>query len=191
MVLSKRERFISIAVVVAAAALLLDGLVLSPYLNWRSSLAAQCKAQAALLDNARHSLEKEKQLRQTLAGMDASMTSDSSAAEGQLHHLVHDWEQQAAVTNASFERLRTIEEHGLVHLTYHVAADGNTAAVAMLLYRIETAAIPIRIDDLQITAKGDGGDNLQVHLNISSLCKSSNPPGSHAVARNTVAGGWQ
>jgi hypothetical protein len=86
--------------------------------------------------------------------------------------------------------LRTIEEHGLIHLTYHVAAEGNTAAVAMLLYRIETAAIPIRIDDLQVTVKGEGGDNLQVHLNISSLCKSPNSPGPNP-GHNTVAGGWQ
>jgi hypothetical protein len=191
MVLSKRERFISIAAIVAVAALMIDGLLLGPYLDWRNSLAAQCKSQAAALDDARNALAREAQLRQMLAGMDASMTSDSSAAEGQLLHLVHNWEQQAAVTNASFERLRTIEEHGFVHLTYRISAEGPTQAMAMLLYRIETAAIPMRIDDLAVSTKGDGGDNLQINLTISSLCRSQKLPGQRAAAQNAVAGGWQ
>jgi len=191
MVLSKRERYISVAVMAAAAALMLDALLLSPYLDWRSSLVARCKSQAAALDKANSTLQKEKQLRRTLAGIDASMTSDSSAAEGQLHHLMHDWEQQAAVTNASFERVRTTEEHGFVRLTYHVSAEGNTAAVAMLLYRIETAAIPIRIDDVELSTKADNGDDLKMNLSISSLCRGQNLPRPPAAAANEMAGGWQ
>ena len=190
MVLSKRERYITIAVLAAAGLLLLDTLLLGPYLDWRSSLVAQCKSQAIALTEAQNALQREKQLRQTLAGMDASMTSDSSSAEAQLHHVVHDWEQQATVTNASFERVRTIEEHGLIHLTYRVAAEGDTGALATLLYRIETAAIPIRIDDLHVTVKGDG-DNLQIVFNISSLCRSPISPGPRTVANNQTAGGWQ
>ena len=65
--------------IVAVAALMIDGLLLGPYLDWRNSLAAQCKSQAAALDDARNALAREAQLRQMLAGMDASMTSDSSA----------------------------------------------------------------------------------------------------------------
>jgi Type II secretion system (T2SS), protein M subtype b len=191
MVLSKRERFISIAVIAAVAALLLNTLLLGPYLDWRSSLVAQSKTQAAALNDAHTALAKEQQLRKTLAGMDASMKSDTSAAEGQLHHLVHDWEQQATVTNASFERVRTADEHGFIRLTYHVSAEGKTGALAMLLYRIETAAIPIRIDDIVVSTKADNSDDLKLNLSISSLCQSSNLPRPTAATANETAGGWQ
>ncbi len=191
MVLSKRERYISITVIAAMAALLLNALLLDPYLDWRSSLVAQCKSQAKALDDAKHDLQKEQQLRRTLAGMDESMTSDSSAAEGQLHHLVHDWEQQAAVTNGSFERVRTADEHGFIRLTYHVSAEGNTGALAMLLYRIETAAIPIRIDDIVVSTKADNNDDLKMNLSISSLCRGQNLPRPTAATANQTAGGWQ
>jgi hypothetical protein len=190
MVLSKRERYITIAVLAAAGLLLLDTLLLGPYLDWRSSLVAQSKSQAIALTEAQNAIQQEQHLRKTLAGMDASMTSDSSSAEAQLHHVMHDWEQQATLTNASFERVRTIEEHGLIHLTYRVAAEGDAGAMAMLLYRIETTPIPLRIDDLHVTVKGDS-DNLQIVFNISSLCRGRNLPAPHTVADNQTAGGWQ
>ena len=109
-----------------------------------------------------------------LAKMGPSVEFDPSAAEVQFLHLVHDWEQVAGVSNASFHRVRAVEESGFTHLSYHVSAGGNIGAVASLIYAIETAPIPLRIDDLHLLPKKEGAD-LQVQMNVSTLCRKGGP----------------
>ena len=49
-------------------------------------------------------------------------------------------------------------------------------AVAALIYRVETAPFPLRIDDAELQPRTDGGGNdLQLHLTLSTLCRAARP----------------
>jgi hypothetical protein len=175
MALSKREKSISVVVLVAAGIFTIDRLALEPYLERRTALMDQAQAKALTLTEAQTVLKRETQLRRLLAGMGASVESDPSAAEDQFLHLLHEWEQQAGVGKASFHRVHMIELQGFTHLRYHVSAVGPMGAVASLLYRMETSPIPLRVDDLQMTPKREGGEELQMQMVVSTLCRKVTP----------------
>jgi hypothetical protein len=171
MALSTRERTVTLVVLFACAAFVVDSVVIAPYLTARHTLADRKQKQQLELDKAHRILDAEKRLRRKLALLSGRIKPDPAAAEAQLLHLLSDFQQQAGVANASFQRVRTAEDHGYTHLTYHVSATGSMASLAMLLYRIETSAIPLRVDDVQVAPRHDPGDELIVQLNLSTLSK--------------------
>jgi len=170
MALSNRERYISFACALAAALLAVDRLVLTRYLDERAELVEMRQHKLKEVSDAELLLSRERRLRTILAKMGPSIESDASATEVRLLHLVHDWEQQAGVTNAAFHRVRAADESGFTHLSFHISAGGGMLPVASLLYAVETAGIPLRIDDLHVAPKRDGNE-LQVQINLSTLCR--------------------
>jgi hypothetical protein len=158
---------------IGAAALVFVWLLLNFYIDQRHALIEERNAKLHSLEDATSLLQREKDLRQLTARMGMSVTSDSSAAEGQLLHLMHDWENRAGAKNASFQRVNTGEEHGFIRLTFQVSAAGNMPAVAGLLYEVETASIPLRVDTMQVHPKTDGDDEVQIRMEISTLCRGN------------------
>jgi hypothetical protein len=186
MAMSSRERYISIAVLVAASAFAIDRLFLSPYLERRKALAEEMTNRDRTLGDAQQMLQRERQLRQIMRGMGGSLRADASAVEGQLLHLLHEWQQQAGVGGASFQRVHALEAHGFTHLKYNISAAGSMPAIAMLVYRVETAPIPLRVDDIHVTPKRETGDELQVQLVISTLGRTST--GGNPLEREPAPG---
>jgi hypothetical protein len=45
-------------------------------------------------------------------------------------------------------------------------------AIAALVYRVETAPIPLHVDQLQVMLSGGNGDELQVQFTVSALCRT-------------------
>ena len=176
MAMSSRERYITLAVLVAAGLFAIDQLMLSPYLERRKTLAEEMTQRDQSLNDAQQVLGRERQLRSIIKGMGTSLRADSSTVEGQLLHLLYEWQQQAGVAGASFQRVHAIEAHGFTHLKFQISAGGSMPAIAMLVYRVETAPIPLRVDDLHITPKKEGGDDLQVQLVISTLGRTTLTP---------------
>jgi hypothetical protein len=156
----------------AAAALVCAWILLGFYFDQRDSLTEQRDGKSQSMADAIRLLQQESDLRKLTARLGTSVMSDSSAAEGQLLHLVHDWEQRAGANNASFQRVGMSEEHGFVLLTFEVSAAGDMPAIAAFLYQIETASIPLRVENVQMHSKYEGGDEVQIHLEISTLYRS-------------------
>ena len=173
MTLWNQQRVNRRALLFSATGLVIGLALLSFYFDQRDSLIAQRQAKFRDLKEATSILQRENELRQLTARMGTSVTSDSSAAEGQLLHLVHDWEQRTGTKNASFQRVGIGKEHGFVLLTFEVSAAGNMPAIAAFLYQIETASIPLRIESVQMHPKNDGNDEVQIHLQISTLCRAA------------------
>jgi len=186
MALSSRERMITIIVLAACAVFVIDRVAIEPYFDQRQSLKMQLKASQQKLDQADNIFNREKHLRQTLVELSGSIKSDPSSAEAQLLQVLHDWEQQSAVTNPSFQRIHAGEEHGYTNLTYHISASGNMAAVALLLYQIESAKIPLKVDDVQVSPRHDNGEELTIQVNVSTLSRpEKESPSSVAAAGGT------
>ena len=101
----------------------------------------------------------------------------TQAAEARMLHLINDWERAAGIKNVSFRRLRTADEHGFVRLTFDASAAGPMPAVAMLLYQVETSEIPLRVDVIEIDRKKEVGEEVQVHLQISTLARQGGKKG--------------
>jgi hypothetical protein len=169
----KRKSPLTNVLLAAIGLLMLDRIVLSPYLDWRDTLIKQRDSKIHAVTDAKSILHREKQLRQMLAGLGASITWDSSAAEGQLLHVMHAWEQSSGVTNASFQRLRTERQKGFTQLTFQIDAVGSLGSAATLLYCVETSPIPMRIEELEVRPRLEGGNLVQVYFKLTTPCEGN------------------
>jgi hypothetical protein len=185
MTMSKRERYVFVAVAAAVLLFVIDQLVLTPYLERRQALVELRQARQKQLDEVRHVLGREQRLRRLLVAMSGQVRSDPSQAEDQILHLLHDFEGKAGVSKASFQRLRSIERYGYTHMTFHVSASGRMQPIAALVYLVETAPVPLRIDEMEVLPKGEGGEDLQVQFTVSTLCRR--PGAEPANGRGGVA----
>ena len=173
MTLWDRYRVNKGSLLLIAAAIVCLLVLLGVYFDERSSLVERRdeKFRAVIDDVA--ILQRQNELRQFTAKMQKSVASDSSAAEGQLLHIVQDWQQKAGASGASFQRVGMGRENSFVLLTFNVSVTGNMAALAAFLYQVETAAIPLRIESVQMHSKTEGSDDLQIQLQISTLYRGN------------------
>jgi hypothetical protein len=180
----KRERLYVNVLIAVVAAFVADQTILRPYLEAREALADQRDAGLRAVQLGKLTLGQEQELRHFLRGDGASMMSDSAVVEGQLLHLIHDWEQQTGVTNLSFLQTIAAQEHGFTRLTFALSANGALGPIAGLIYRVETSPIPLRIESAVIHVRAGGAQVLQVNLTVSALCRGK-PQAPAAPPANT------
>jgi hypothetical protein len=147
--------------------------LLSTYLDRRDELITQRDSGVRTFDQAQGTMQKEAELRQFLAGPGKSMTDNAAAVESQVLHLVHGWEDQTQVHDPSFQRVSALAEHGFTCLTFQISASGTMGSVAALLYRVESAPVPLRVDSVQVRPKSDNGEQVQLFLTFSALCRGT------------------
>jgi hypothetical protein len=172
--------------VILGSALVVLAIILAIYLDDRSDLASQQNANVQNLADGKSILERQSRLRHLLSG--ASFNSDPSTVEDQLLHQLHDWEQQTGVSNASFQRSIALQEHGFTVLTVQISASGPMQSVAGLLYRMETAPIPLRVENIEMRPLTDTGEDLSIILDVSVPCRAVKSPEPHVTAGADLEG---
>ena len=191
MALSQRERYISFVLMAAGALFTLDKLMLEPYLERRAELVQQLQVKQREQREADLLLHRADRLQMTMARMQNALKEDSSDAEGNILHLMREWEKQADLKNASFLRLRSATEHGFQRLTFHITGTGTIRGVATLMYRVETCGVPLRVDEIHVAPKNETGAELQVQVNVSTLCLAPEKQRVKAVASIQPSEGQQ
>lgn len=187
MAISNREKYFTFALLAACSLFVLDRIAIDPYLQRRDTLVRQRQLAEAGLTEAHQILRDQRRLRRELAGMDPFFALDPSSAEGKLLQLLQQSEQKSGVGGASFQRVGIVEEHGFTRLTFQATVVGKLSALAGFLYRVETASMPIRVDDVQVAPTKEAGDDLQIHFSVSTLCRAKQPPQPPRDAASSVA----
>lgn len=172
MVLSKRERYIAIGVGAVVGLFGLDRLVITPFLERSEDIRLQRIAASDELTKASNTKHQRDNVKKDWDAMQAGgMKSDPSDAEAQAQHALRDWYQEAGLTNYGQGASRTTTEGKFVNIQFHTSGNGSMAALAKVLWRIETTTIPMRVVDISITPHGkEGQDDLQIQLTVSTLC---------------------
>lgn len=184
---TRREQLLIIGVASAVGIFVLDRYVYQPFKAARETIDKDREVAVIQLRDARNLVRHERQMRREWAKMTtAGIESGAWDAERDLLRSMQTWAQQAGVQNVSLRPERTVTEHGFAKVVVHVSGTGPSAAMAKLLWSIESAAAPVRVDSLQITpgAQKEGADELRLNLAASRLCAS---PGGEA--RPTGPGG--
>lgn len=186
MTLSKRERFTALVAGLILGALLLDRAVFSPLLQRFDAAGAELNDATAALTDAEALFDKSQRARRRwreLAG--DSLRADPSAAESQLLNRVRDWAQAAGLTLTSLKPERIEREKEYQKLTIRATANATLSQAARFLYSIESADIPVRVTDLQLTARRDGNDDLTLQLGVATIFL---PPETNRPAAGNTGG---
>ena len=102
----------------------------------------------------------------TIAG--DAMTRDTGDPESRVLNSVREWAQDEGMRLPSVIPQPAQIEKGFNKIVFRATGSGNLSQVGRFLYRVQTASMPLRITDLQITSK-DGTDELSVNFGIATI----------------------
>jgi hypothetical protein len=168
-VLTKRERYIGIITVAVLSILVLDQFILTPAMTRMDELDAKiAQAQQEHL-NAQQLFNSSRRANRdwkTVAG--DAMTRDTGDPESRVLNSVREWAQDEGMRLPSVIPQPAQIEKGFNKIVFRATGSGNLNQVGRFLYRVQTASMPLRITDLQITSK-DGTDELSVNFGIATI----------------------
>lgn len=168
--LSKREKTIGIIAGVVVAALAIDSVILTPLLE-RKALADDQIANARRdLDAAIKLIANDQRARENWSRMAGqTLLADAPGAEGQLLNATRSWGEASGLSITTLRPERNEREQGYQKITIRVTATGTMQQVARFLYAIQTAKIPVRVSDMQLTARKEGTDDLSVNIGLATI----------------------
>ena len=206
MVLSKREKYIAIGVGAALALFALDSVVLTPYFSKLEAIGKQRREIAVAQKQAADLRDKQRKLTPVWEEIRrGGMKASTSEAESQARRAILAWAQSsnAFITALNPDRTTAVGKFQVVSL--NATANGGLPQMAHLLWSMETATIPVRLNEITITPRREGTDDLQIKFVVSTLClppdtatpQQQNRPSpapaaaAPAVGESSVAMNWE
>ena len=172
MALSKREKLIAIGVGVAAVVFVADYYVLDPYVKSREAVTKELENTTAKLREANSRLTRARRMDRDWRAMEAGaggVKTDQSAAQFQILEAVGEYAREAGVNlNSRTPQPENRNDRTQV-LRLHAIGTCNTASAAKLLWRVETAPIPLKVDEITLTSGKPGTDELAINLMVSTI----------------------
>lgn len=185
MTLSKREQNIAIGLGATVALVVLLEVLVFPYFDALKAIddgySDAVKKQAENISVFERRTKLKKVWTEITNG---GLTSDESKAESQALSAVSDWAQATGVTITQQKTERATDALPFQIIRFRVTGIGSTPGIAKFLYSMETAAIPVHLEDMTITPRKVGTDDLQIELSLSTLCLK---PDQEMDNKNTVA----
>jgi hypothetical protein len=189
MVLSSRERGILIVALATAAFLVLYYVIITPYMDWRGeSLVQQGTLQARVQDERKAIDSSVRIARQWKETIQPGIKSDPAEAESQIFHAIKNWAADSDVVLTLQKSQRSVEKTRLPEIKFQEQGTGTMKSLAKLLWKIQTANLPIRVTELTVDSHKDGQDDLMFKFNLSTVYTPpafASSPGGHAAAGGT------
>lgn len=172
-VLNKREKTMAVVVAAIIGLVVVYSFVIEPYFDARSDAQASFDKADTALHNADILFRREKKLRPVWTTLTANgLTSAPADAQQQLRTSLLTWIQESGVTlsNLTPDLPMPEKEKQFIRVGVKLSVTGPMSALAKLMYRLETAKIPLNVEDMQISQRKEAADDLQVTLSLSTLC---------------------
>jgi hypothetical protein len=171
MVLSKRERYIAMGCGAAGVLLLVWFILISPWIDARQDLAAQ-------LDQARQQLLSDKALDASQAKLteqwkemqQKGLQTDETQAQILTLTALNQWAPAAGVDLEAVKPDLPKPQGDFMLIGFGLSGEGSTRSVSLLLWSLEHAAIPLRVNDVLLQPRPEGTDDLLFTIHVSTLC---------------------
>jgi hypothetical protein len=190
MVLSKRERYVAIACGLAVAVLALDRLVMAPL----SAAYAETDAdKRRLVKELREASQLQRQHKDAIPKwqemVKSGMKSDADKAESQVSNAIYTWAQDAGLTLTLVKPERVMEKTKLPEIVFQVTGTGTMSSIAKLLWHVRDAKIPVKVNDVSVSARKEGTDDLSVVVHISTIYAPAQAQPAEAATEPTDESG--
>ena len=108
-----------------------------------------------------------------------------NADENRILDALREWSGAAKMALSSIRPERISSDRGLQEMIFTVAGRGSLDSVARFLWQVETAALPVKIKDMQLGSSSEAGDSMSLQLHLSALYLGANK--KQAEAENEKA----
>lgn len=188
MVLSKREKYVGIGVGAAVALLALDSLLLTPYFDKLRAIDKQRTELRQQDSHGKEVMDRRRRLEPVWTEIQrGGLRSNASEAESQARRAVLAWAQSSGVFVTALNPDRTTNIGKFQVVSLNATGNGSMPQLARLMWAMETAMIPVRVNEMTITPRREGTDELQIKFVVSTLClpPDSSVPQPQQVRPNT------
>jgi vacuolar-type H+-ATPase catalytic subunit A/Vma1 len=174
-VLSKREKYIAIGVGAAVLLLGIDVFAISPYRDQLNAIKQQNADTGKAIDANIALLRKQKDLKPVWQDiLNSGLESDFSNAQSQAQQALQNWAAQSGVALDALSSDREPTQTGVFQaidftLEFHVGGQNAMREIARMLWSLESAQIPVRVNDMKVASVKEGTDQLDVKLLVSTL----------------------
>lgn len=190
MLASQREKMIALVLLAVLGLLVVDQYLFTPYLDQRAKVQNELDLATQKQQNAQRLLENRIRVNRAwndlLAG---GLKTDPAAAESQTLHAMRDWAQSSRVDLQSLKPDRIGRTGDFQQIRIQATGNATTAAFANLLSQIETATIPVKVNELRLTSRKEGNDDLAFAMSVSTIVFSpapEKPSSGRAVPKGAV-----
>jgi hypothetical protein len=174
---NRREKIIAVVTVAVLGLLVIDQYVLNPYLDERARVEKSLNEATASSNKADSLLKARKETDGAWSAMlKSGLTTDPAAAESQALHKMREWSDASRVEMQSLKPDRVARSGDFQQIRIQATGNTSTAAFANLLSLIETATIPIKVNEFRLTSRKEGADDLSFALSVSTVVFSPAPP---------------
>lgn len=170
MTLSKRERYIIAASIAAVLLVALDRYVVTPLFERRARTVAAKAEAVGRMENALNLFAQSRRMTRKWQEMLASgFRGDTTHVESALLRALRDWSRESGLTLSSLKPERLAEEGAFSAVSVHAVGSGTMESVAKFLWRVETAKLPLKIEEFQVGARREATDDLSLQMRLSAL----------------------
>ena len=169
MVLSKREQIILVASLVCVGLLVVDKFVVEPLWDRLDELGAERQRLVGELNEAGLLISNHDRMDRKWKEMLSDGLRSDAEAESRVLGALREWSDGASLALSSIKPERVASDKGLQEMIFTVAGKGSLESVARFLWQIETAALPVKIKDMQLGSSSESGGSMSLQLHLSAL----------------------
>ena len=167
--LSKRERTILIAALASVGLFVAVKFVVDPVQAKRNELESQRQQLQGDLNEADLLIGNHGRMQKKWNAMLSDGLRNETEAESRILDALRQWSAAANMALSSIRPERISSDKGLQEMIFTVAGRGTLDSVARFLWQIETAALPVKIKDMQLGSSSESGDSMSLQLHLSAL----------------------
>lgn len=183
MVLSQRERRVFVAAAAVVVLLAADRFAIEPLRSRRAQIDVQREAASARLLHDQGLLRRRRELGPLWATMQQSLSASPSGAESTVLHWVRDAAQESGLQLLLLRPERLAGKTPLPQIAIQASLTGSMQNLTTFLHRLESAQVPLRVSELQVSARKEGADDLSVQVRMSTLCLTGQGPAREGQTR--------
>ncbi|MHC4625614.1 MAG: hypothetical protein ACYTDV_01415 [Planctomycetota bacterium] len=144
-------------------------LVIDPVQAKRDSMESQRQQLLGDLNEAELLIGNHARMQRRWNSMLSDGLRNEAEAESKILGALRQWSGAANMALSSIRPERTSSNKGLQEMIFTVAGRGSLESVARFLWQIETAALPVKIRDMQLGSSSEAGDSMSLQLHLSAL----------------------
>jgi Tfp pilus assembly protein PilO len=167
---NSRELTLKLAALACIAVLLGDRLVLTPMIRAWDVRTRRLRDLELTVGKGKALLAQEQHWRDRWAEEQRKLLpAGASEAEGTVVQALHRWARESGLRLTSVRPRGNQDVTRSQSLEIQAAATGSMGALARFLYAVETAPMALAVEDLELSAGKQGGENLTASFRLTGL----------------------
>ena len=165
-----REKLLLIATGACLLLLIVNWLVISPLIASWHHRSDRIAALRKSLDDGAMLVRRQDVIRGHWQQMSTNaLSSTPTVAERQLFDAFDGWVRESHVTEGSFKPELKPTDDNYALMQCHAEVTGNYSAIIRFLYDLEKDPMGLQVQDVEMTARDDTGQQISLGLQLSGL----------------------